>query len=200
MRDRIFYPAALILAGLMVFLALRPAMGALPSGPVSVGDGQYGEVRVSGVQLNRMLAGGDADIELLEDDGTHVLILEAEAGALVDDPVLGPHFQLAADLEAQFAGFEMTIAVTARPGEVRGASQMQVNYSAGRDGESGWQVFDLVPSDQTYSFTYRVPVKSGENGLDYLAIRPVVPDKSRTLIVSEIVFTRGQRWAPWPGE
>lgn len=198
MSDRVFFPIAGALAALLVLLALQPAFGALPTGPVSVGDMNYNEVEVAGLQLNRIRAAGDAEIELVRDGQPTHLRIETLAGQLLEDPLRGPHFELAADLEVQFAGFEMTIEVRAKPGEERGAEQMMVNYSTGRDGESGWRVFELQPDWETFSFTYRVPVKTGENALDYLAVRPVTPDKSRELLVEQIRFVRGARWAEPP--
>lgn len=199
MGDRVFFPLALLITGLIVFIAVRPALGALPTGPVSVGDGQYNTVIVEGNELNRIEAGGEARIELVRDQGTPVLQIETAAGTLSDDPRLGPHFPLAADLERQFSGFEMTIAVRAKPGEAPGATQMMVNYTTGREGESDWQVFDLKPEFDDYRFVYKVPVKTGENGLDYLAIRPVTPDKTRNLLIERVTFERGPRWAEMSG-
>ncbi|MEM1105890.1 MAG: hypothetical protein AAGH87_05825 [Pseudomonadota bacterium] len=195
MRDKVFFPLVFVLAAALIGLALSPQIGALPTGPVSVGDLNYNEVDVDGLELNRMLAGGEAEIALIREgvsDATLEII--TQAGVLSGDPRLGPHFELAADLEVQFAGFEVDVMVTAKPGATRGATQMQVNYSTGREGESGWQVFDLRPDWETFSFTYRVPAKSGENALDYLAIRPVTPDKSRSLLVEAVAFRRGARW------
>lgn len=200
MPDKLFFPLTAILAALLVLLALQPAMGALPSGPVSVGDMNYAQVTVRGDDLNRIVGGGEAEIDLIRASEPTHLSIETLAGMLSDDPVLGPHFPLAADLEVQFSGFEVTVTVTAKPGEERGATQMMVNYSTGRDGESGWQVFDLHRDWSSFSFTYEVPVKSGENALDYLAIRPVTPDKSRSLLISEVRFDRGQRWAEPPAQ
>lgn len=198
MSDRIFFPLITLLAIALVGLALQPAMGALPSGPVSVGDGNYSVVTVDGLQLNRMEAAGESQIDLVRDDGEPHLRIETLAGRLPDDPLRGPHFPLEADLEVQFAGHALTVEIRARPGETRGATQMMVNYSTGRDGESGWQVFDLQPDWQRFSFTYDVPIKTGANALDYLAIRPVTPDKSRVLLVERVVFRRGARWTQPP--
>ncbi len=195
-RDSVFFPAAAMLAGALVLLALSPAFGALPSGPVSVGDGQYRTVMVSGLQLNRMQPGGPARLSLVPAGPDSEIGIAVDAGTLSDEPALGPHFPLAADLEVQFSGFEIEITVRAKPGETRGATQMRVNYSTGRDGESGWQVFDLKPGYDDYTFTYRVPARTGQQqGLDYLGIRPVVPDKSRTLLVERVTFRRLARWA-----
>ncbi|MCI4645540.1 MAG: hypothetical protein MRY64_12235 [Hyphomonadaceae bacterium] len=199
MRDRLFFPAIFLLAAALVWLALLPGVGALPSGPVSVGDGQYRQIEVSGLELNRIEAGGEVDIQLVRGEGPAYLRMETIAGALPDDPLRGPHFMLAADLEVQFSGFEMEITVRAKPGERLGATQMMVNYSTGRDGESGWETFDLRPDWEDFTFRYRVPVKTGENGLDYLAIRPVTPDKTRSLLIESIRFRRRGRWSSQEG-
>lgn len=195
MPDKLFFPLAILLAGLLVLLALRPALGALPTGAVSVGDGNYARVTVDGVQLNRINAGGEARIELIQSDDPTYLEIETAAGVLTDDPMLGPHFVLAEDIELQFSGHQIEVAITARPAQSRGATQMRVNYSAGRDGESGWQEFDLQPDWATFTLTYDVPVKTGERALDYLAIRPVTPDKTRALQISTVEMVRKDQWA-----
>ena len=197
--DRLFYPIAMLVTGLTIFLAIRPALGALPTGPVSVGDLQYDRIVVDGIQLNRIEAGGDANITLVGSGENTRIQVETVAGTLSDDPRLGPHFRLAADLERQFSGFTMTITVRAKPGEAPGATQMKVNYSTGRDGESDWQIFDLKPEFDDHSFRYDVPLKSGANGLDYLAIRPVTPEKTRNLLIERVTFERGKRWAEVSG-
>ena len=195
MKDRIFFPLAFLLAAAMVALAVAPGIGRLPSGPLT-GDGQhYDKITVTGKYLNKIIAGGDAITRLDSGaDGRRHLYIEANAGALNDAPELGPHFRLAADLELQFSGFAIRCTVRARPADDHGAMQMQANYSAGRAGESGWQVFDLRPGFQDYSFEYDVPLIEGDQGVDYFAIRPVVPDKSRALIVEEVTFERLKRW------
>ena len=58
-----------------------------------------------------------------------------------------------------------------------------------------WQVFDLERGFQDFSFDYDVPLIEGDQGVDYFGIRPVVPEKSRALIVEEVKFERLRRWA-----
>ena len=41
---------------------------------------------------------------------------------------------------------------------------------------------------------FRSPLIEGDQGVDYFAIRPVVPDKSRALIVESVTFERLARW------
>ncbi|MEZ5999914.1 hypothetical protein [Hyphomonas sp.] len=196
MKDKFFFPLALLVAAAMVGVAILPGVGRLPSGAVT-GDGKdYSEITLSGVYLNKIVAGGDATTRLIDGPGGRKqLYLEVEAGTLDDAPELGPHFRLAADIEVQFSGYTIRCTVRARPADTHGALQMQANYSAGRVGDSGWQVFDLQPDFADFSFDYDVPLAEGDQGVDYFAIRPVVPEKSRAMIVTEVKFERLGRWA-----
>ncbi len=199
MSDKFFFPAIIAFGLFLVFLAIQPGLNRLPQGAVSVGDMNYNRVVVEGNDLNRMVVGGQADVELIRGDGPAHLQIVTASGMLSDDPRLGPHFILAADIEVQFSGFDVAITVRAAPGEARGAQAMMVNYSTGRDGESGWKQFDLQPGFEDFVFNYQVPVKSGDNALDYLAIRPVTPDKTRSLRIQKVTFERGRRWAEVAG-
>jgi hypothetical protein len=158
MRDRLFFPLAGLLVLLMVGLAVQPGIGRLPTGSVA-GDGtNYDRIVIEGAYLNKVIAGGDARTRLLRTpDRSYLLDISAEAGALMDAPELGPHFRLAPDLEVQFSGRKIRITVRARPAPDQGATQMRVNYSAGRVGESGWKQFDLQPDFTDFSFEYDVP-------------------------------------------
>jgi hypothetical protein len=191
MKDRIFFPLAFLLVVGMVVLAIWPAIGRLPDGPIT-GDGtNYDRVTVSGQFLNKILAGGDATTELVRNRGDdYLLYIEAQAGLLGPEPEDGPHFRLASDLEVQFSGRRVRCTVRMRPADQRGAMQAKVNYSVGREGDSGWQVFDLVSRFENFSFEYVVPEHIGDQGFDYFAIRPVVPEKSRALLVESVTFER----------
>lgn len=190
MRDHIFFPLVLVLVLALVGLAIMPGIGRLPTGAVA-GDGfNYERVTITGTYLNKIIAGGDAATLLVREGRDYFLRIEAKAGALSDAPELGPHFRLAADLEKQFAGRRIRVSVRARPAEQRGAEAIMVNYSAGRVGESGWRTFDLQRDFSELSFEYEVPPVVGEQGVDYLAIRPVVPDKSRAILVEQVTFER----------
>lgn len=191
MRDHFFFPLAALLAAGMAWLAVMPAFGAKPSGPVT-GDGvHYDRIEVSGDALYKIIAGGDLRTEIRRfDDDSHKLYLEVEAGTLADGVEFGPHFRLAADIETQFSGRLIRVTVTAQPAEVKGAEQIVVNYSAGRVGESGWELFDLTPESREVSFEYRVPEVQGDQASDYLGIRPVVPEGYRGVLISKIVLER----------
>jgi hypothetical protein len=195
MRDRFFFPAALVLVAMMIFLALRPGIGALPTGPIAGDGAHYDKITIEGAYLHKIYAGGNAKTALVEgEDGLSVLYVDADFGALRDEPELGPHFRLAADLETQFAGTTVRITARVRPADDRGAMQFAMNYSAGRVGESGWKIFDLQPGFADFTFDYDIPYVEGDQGVDYFGIRPIVPDKSRAILLERVTF---ERIGPW---
>jgi hypothetical protein len=195
MRDHFFFPLAILLLVALVVVALIPGAGALPTGSVT-GDGEdYSVITIEGRYLNKVYAGGDAITRLEKDAlGKRVLYIEAEVGRLSDNPELGPHFKLAGDVETQFSGMTIRITVTAKPAVDGGAENVALNYSAGQAGGSGWKIFPLGSGKTDISFEYKVPLVVGDQGNDFLAIRPVVPIKSRALIVEKITM---ERLGPW---
>lgn len=197
MRDKIFFPLALLLVVLMVGIALQPGIGRLPTGSVAGDGSNYKKIRVEGAYLNKVIPGGKAKTQLTKDtSGKWLLYIEVTAGDLADDPESGPHFQLASDIETQFSGMRVRCTVRMKPAAKQGATQARVNYSAGRIGESGWQTFDLRPDFTDFSFVYEVPKHIGDQGYDYFAIRPVVPEKTRAMLVESITFERLGRSVP----
>lgn len=190
MRDKFFFPLAALLAVMMVFLAIQPGIGRLPTGAVA-GDGlNYSRIVIDGNYLNKVVPGTDTSAQLIRDSGTYFLYIEAAADDLVAAPELNPHFRLAADIEMQFAGHRVRVTARVRPADTRGASQVEMNYSAGRVGDSGWQTLDLGQGFTEVSFEYDVPPLQGDQGVDYIAIRPAVPEGTRAIILERIVLER----------
>ena len=191
LKDRLFFPLAVLLAIGMVFIALSAGFGRLPTGAVT-GDGvNYDRITIEGEYLHKVYAGGDATTQLVKDpDGTYGLFISAQDQTLNDAAEFGPHFRLAQDLEVQFSGRRIRCTVTVKPAADRGATQVALNYSAGRIGESGWQILDLAPGTKEVSFEYDLPTIEGDQGVDYFGIRPVAPEKPRAIIVEKVVFER----------
>jgi len=198
MSDRLFFPIIILLAALMVTLSLRPGSGELPKGPIGGAASDYVNIPVEGDQLNRIIAGGEGVMGIIERDGERFLKIEAFVGRQDDDPLKGPYFEIDSDLERAFSDHDVEITMTVRPSNRRGASAFQANYSTGRDGESGWQTFEMSPEWRDYSFMYSLPVKQGDNALDYFGLRPVVPKDSRTIEIKRINFRRVEK--PQPGD
>lgn len=191
MRDRFFFPLALLLAVGMVWLGVRPAYSAKPSGPIT-GDGvNYDRIEISGDMLYKVVAGGDASTEIQTGpNGEIQLYLDVEGGSLADGVEFGPHFRLASDIETQFSGRRIRVTVSVQPAQVKGAEQVLLNYSAGRVGESGWQVLNLAQGSVDVVLEYKVPIMEGDQASDYLGIRPLVPEDRRGVIITKIVMER----------
>lgn len=199
MSDRVFFPLMFVIAAILVFVAVRPTGDNLPRGPIGGADSDYTTITVEGDQLNRIIAGGEGAMGLVESRGETVLKIEELAGSQNDNPLKGPHFELDSDLEQAFSDHEVEVILTVRPSERRGAHAFQANYSAGRPGESGWQTFDMFPEWREYSFIYSVPEKVGDNAYDYLGLRPIVPEDTRAIEIKRIRFRRIQKRASGDG-
>lgn len=190
MRDKFFFPLAALLTVMMIFLAIQPGIGRLPTGAVT-GDGvDYSRIVIDDTYLNKIVQGTEASAQLIRDRGTYFLYVEAAADEVIAAPELNPHFRIAADVETQFAGRRIRVTARVRPADVRGASQVEMNYSAGRAGDSGWRTLDLGQGFTEVTFEYDVPPLQGEQGVDYIAIRPAAPEGSRAIILESIVLER----------
>ncbi len=193
MKDYLFFPlAAIIAAGLIAFAAL-PGRDRQACGSVSGAGTSYAIIELTAADMCRLEAAGQARLNLLGLEGAPTAMrISAGAGMLGDRPDRNPHFRLAADLEQAFSGFRVRTTIEARPADEGGALALEANYSEGAKGNSGWQRFDLKPGWNTYSFEWDVPARTRteDQGVDYLALRPYVPEKTRAVDVRAVTFER----------
>lgn len=194
LRDFVFYPVIALIVSAMVVAALwlgwqRPACG-----PFGGADGpeDYSLIILNGQDLCRMQGYEGFDIAL-EDD---VLTIRAGAEANFADVQQNAHFVLGPDLEAVYSGYKVRVSLTVKPADGAGAEAFEFNYSSGKPGDTGWIQFELKPEWDTYTAEIDVPRKLLESSvaLDYLAVRPVVPEKTRGIELREIRFRRLGQW------
>lgn len=194
MRDQVFYPLIGLVVVAMITSALWLGWQKPQCGPFGGADGpeDYSLIILSGEDLCRMEAYLGYDLNL-EDE---VLTIRAERDANLPDAQRNAHFRLGPDLETVYAGHKLRISLTVKPTNGAGAEAFEFNYSAGKAGDSGWIRFDLKPDWDTYTAEVDVPRKLLENNvaLDYIAVRPVVPDKTRGIELREIRFRRLGQW------
>lgn len=186
MPDQIFFPVSALLALLLVVLALDPFTKRVPTGPVSAADRTVHNMTLSGQDLYRFTLGnvGELAIEGKKDQETLSITLQADEA--YDNPRYGTFIAFDESVEFAYQGRRIRVTVTARSAGQFPASQFQANYSVGSRGESGWNTFDLTNEFKDYSFEYEVPYANRGLGLDYLAVRPVVPEKERTVEISKL--------------
>lgn len=187
MPDSLFFPASALFAGLLVFLALQPFAERPPTGPISAGTGNAEQVEVTGDQLRRFLPGEVGGISFMTDEsGETTIRLSRLAENVYDDPRLGTHLVLAEDLEYAFENRPIEVTIEARStGEVA-ATDFEIDYLARPGEESGWQTFTLTREFAPYTLRYDPPARGDTLGYDFLGIRPVVPEKRRTMEIRSI--------------
>ncbi|MFN3213247.1 MAG: hypothetical protein ACE37M_09085 [Henriciella sp.] len=194
MRDYVFYPIIAAIVAAMVTASLYLGWQRPKCGPFGGADGpaDYSLIILKGRDLCRMDGFEGYDLNL-EDD---VLTIRAEENANDADVQRNAHFRLGPDLENVYAGHKLRISLTVKPAAGAGAEAFEFNYSTGKAGDTGWIKFDLKPDWDTYTAEVDIPRKLLENSvaLDYLSVRPVVPDKTRGIELSEIRFRRLGQW------
>lgn len=188
MTDRLFFPLALFIAATLVFLALQPFAERPPTGPLSGGGRNAEDVLASGEELHRFLPGetGGLAIEPATGDQAVLLRINRLAEQTYEDPRSGPHIVLAEDLEYAFEDRIIEVTIEARAAGEFGASQFEAAYMARAGDESGWRLFDLTPEFSAYSFTWTVPPRGDGEGYDFIGVRPVAPDKRRSMEIRSI--------------
>jgi hypothetical protein len=200
MRDALFFPLAVAVAGAFIVTALQPFVDRPPRGPVSCGECTNKEDKtIAGAELHKFVPGNYDGIAIVKssDGEASALRVTRLADQVYEDPRSGPHVVLAEDLEYAFESREIEIIFEARAVSDFGASQYQANYFARSEGESGWQTFNLTRDFQTQSFRFTTPPRGETEGYDYLGIRPVAPDKRRVMEVRSVrIHTVGAKTAP----
>ena len=189
MRDILFFPLTAALCAGLIYLALAPFQDRPPSGAMSGGaiDADRSRIVVQDADLYRFVAAGPGDIEIVDGPPT-IARITLQEGQAVGLPQRGVHLPLAADLERSWAERRLKITITARAAAEGGASAMEARYAVGFRDESDWTPFDITLAFEDYSFERTLPPTNQELSFDYLGVRPVVPEKQRSVEVSRIVF------------
>jgi hypothetical protein len=171
-----------------VVTALQPFADRPPSGPASGGGRNAEDLTISGEELHRFVPGNYDGLAILEppDGSAPILRITRLADEAYEDPRSGPNLPLAEDLEFTYESRPIEVVIEARSAGDFAASQFEANYFAKPEGESGWQRFDLTREFAAHTFTFNVPARGDTLGRDYLAIRPVAPDKRRVMEVRSV--------------
>ena len=194
LRDSVFYPVIGIVVAIMVLSSFYIGWQQPKCGPFGGANGpdDYSLIILKGQDLCRMDGYLGYEIELDEE----VLTIRAEADAAYADVRQNAHFRLGPDLVTVYSGHKLRISFTVKPTSGAGAEAFEFKYSAGNAGDTGWTRFDLKPEWETYTAEVDIPRRLVDNSeaLNYLSVRPVVPEKIRGIELSEIRFRRLGQW------
>jgi hypothetical protein len=194
LRDSVFYPIIGLVVALMVMSSFYIGWQQPKCGPFGGANGpeDYSLIILKGQDLCRMDGALGYEIELEEE----VLTIRAEADSVYADVRQNAHFRLGPDLVTVYSGHKLRISFTVKPTNGAGAEAFEFKYGAGNAGDTGWTRFDLKKEWETYTAEVNIPRRLVENSeaLNYLSVRPVVPDKARGIELSEIRFRRLGQW------
>lgn len=160
----------------------------------AMGGAASGDYSIVSIESDRLKCVEGLALGAISDVENGIMTLSTGPRPQPEQVPVGPHFKLAADLENVYSGHTIEIAVQART--ISGAD-LEVNYDTGRQGESGWQRFELGESWQEYSFVYDVPLRAdgAESGFDYIGLRPVADILPGIVDIRKVEFRRQRRWA-----
>ena len=85
-------------------------------------------------------------------------------------------------------GHSRTRTIEARSTGGIAADRFEAFYQARPDAGSGWIGFDLTREFAPYTFQFDTPPRGAVMSYDYFALRPVAPDKQRTMEVKSVRF------------
>lgn len=189
MPDSLFFSAAALFAGILVLMALQPFADRAPSGPISAAQGNAEDITVDGEQLRRFLPGDVGGITFEDSgEGETTIRLSRLAEYVYEDPRRGTHLVLAEDVEFGLENRPIEVIIEARSTGDVAATYFEANYLARPSEESGWQRFTLTREFAPYTLTYSPPPRGESLGYDFLGVRPVVPEKRRTMQIRSIRF------------
>jgi hypothetical protein len=189
MRDRLFFPLSATLAAAFVFMAIQPFADRPPRGPLSAGGRNVEDVTLQDRELYRFLPGNYNGLQIIKpQDGQPTLLrITRQAEEIYENPQYGPHILLDSDIELGLEARTIEVVIEARSTEPFPASRFEAFYQARPDAGSGWIGFDLTRDFAPYTFQFETP-PLGVMSYDWFAIRPVAPDKLRTMEVKSVRF------------
>lgn len=196
MRDRLFFPATVILALVMFALAVWPGVGRLHTGPVTGLPEQHDLITVDGANLNKLVAGGDSVVELRQiSELNYVAEIRANGDALDRDPRHGPHFFLGGDVQTALAGFRVKCTVWVKSATEDGAQEVALRYFIDTGDKLTWHTAPVGPDYAAVSFVFNMPSSPDSKRTDYLAVRPFGLSRMQGLVIQRVEFERLNRWA-----
>lgn len=174
------------LAVAMVVIAAWRPPESCPSGSVSVSNTNYSVIPITGKQLHRFITKDYVETAVCDADSDYLLKISAPADVLYPaSPDSGPHFRLAPDIEASLSGNVLKLLIEAR--SLTAGTALELNYYTGPEGGSGWHRYELSSDFEQLVFDYEVPARQ-DQGVDFLAIRPVSASSQQDIEIRNVTF------------
>lgn len=181
LKDRFFYPIAVVVIAAMIWFALSRAK---PSHLQTIDICTSG-YELKGEDLIQLVASPGTNYDFFAPQNTeaayvklysHVPRDKADASAGVFAPIPSQYTQL-------FQEKTIRLTVKARAGRTDPLKTFDAGYFSLTAGSTNWKTFDLTDEFQKYSFEF-MPLKAAPSGeVDYFGIWPGVEGKQKTMDV-----------------
>lgn len=181
MKDRYFYPLAILIIGGMIAYSMSFQVDNTPAN-VDLYERQ-------GIDLEELFPSPGTTVYMgsFGEDSYAVLSAHMNRDTAVSSAgvfgTLGPAY------ESNFGGATIRITVRAKQGEISPSSAMELGYFTSGVGDSEWQIFELLDDYVDYSFDF-TPNPPTEKGNDYIGIWPDPSGKGGTIDVQSVRVER----------
>lgn len=110
----------------------------------------------------------------------------SNTSARTDQSGLLPSVTISSEIEEKLSGKTIEVSISARASAGATAAQLEAIYYTVGVGNSGPRTFPLGPDYSDVTFTYDVPTRVGEPGVDYLGVAPASPDANASIDVRSV--------------
>ena len=186
MKDRFFYPLAILVVAAIIFYALSFKVDNAPS--------NADLYERAGADLEELFPSPGTTVVMVGPEDNRRAVLSAHMSRDVAPQSAGVFGTLGHVYEDNFGGAEIRITVRARRAQQSPSDVMELGYFTSGTGDSGWQEFILTDAYADYSFEFK-PNAPTEKGNDYIGIWPDLEGKGGTVDVQSVRVER-LRYAP----
>ncbi|MEE9272069.1 MAG: hypothetical protein V3U57_02175 [Robiginitomaculum sp.] len=184
MRDRFFYPLALLVIAAIVGFAIM--LGERSEAPTPEEILKNG-IALEGETLHRLIAGPGTRVQYTTDNSGEIIAVlstnipfeQAEKSAGVFMPVPPAYKEV-------FAEKRLKMTVMARRGAAKPLDEFDMAYFAFGGGQTQWNQKQLTPEFKKYTLYFTPRVNKGRPGIDYAGIWPGRAGHVQTLELKKI--------------
>lgn len=181
MKDRFFYPLAMLIIGGMIAYAMSFSVDNTPIN-VDIYERQ-------GIELEELFPSPGTTVYMGSFGEDSYAVLSAHMNRDIAVSSAGVFGTLGPAYESNFGGATIRIAVRAKQGEISPSPAMELGYFTSGVGDSEWQKFELLDEYADYSFDF-TPNPPTEKGNDYIGIWPDPSGKGGTIDVQSVRVER----------
>jgi hypothetical protein len=176
LRDRYFYPLAVLVIAAIIAVALSFGEGEAFSDQQIIAEGW----ELSGPDLNALTISPGSNGAYVDEDGGYIQLSQFTPDG--EGPAsIGVFATLGPAHERAFAGRPLRLTFRARAGRINPLKKFEVAYYPMEGAPSGWTAFELGSDWQVYTVDYSPPIIDAMENVDLLAIFPGRAGESKTV-------------------